>query len=355
MPARIRRNYKMAAVHGWATVFVFVAYTIALLVKAPKATPHSVFVQTNNDTGYSSTGFAILLGLFNSFSTLMGLDCPTHLAEEVKSPKKVIPRILLIVIISQFFVGVVWILVLGFSISDLPTIIASPTGVPILELIRLGTGSDAAAIVFCIILIINQGASALGSAVTMSRQGYAFARDGGLFWNHKLTELSPRTQLPVWSINVPSALVALIGLIYLFSNAAFNAIIGSQAVCMITSFVVVVALIPQVQPVTTLTMNYTSLIMGVFGIAMTVAWFSEGRRLFSPPTYHEIGLTVMDGLSFSEGHDEETGEKRGGQVKGWRSTGTSRHVSTYGKANAKIRQIQISYSSLVTKSKAGAQ
>lgn len=77
---------------------------------------------------YSSTGFAILLGLFNSFSTLMGLDCPTHLAEEVKNPKKVIPRILLIVIISQFFVGVVWILVLGFSISDLPTIIASPTG-----------------------------------------------------------------------------------------------------------------------------------------------------------------------------------------------------------------------------------
>lgn len=55
--------------------------------------------------------------------------------------------------------------------------------------------------------------------------------------------------------------------------------------------------------------------MGVFGIAMTVAWFSEGRRLFSPPTYHEIGLTVVDGLSFSEGQDEETGEKRGGQVK----------------------------------------
>lgn len=41
--------------------------------------------------------------------------------------------------------------------------------------------------------------------------------------------------------------------------------------------------------------------------------------------------------------------------QGWRSTGTSRHVSTYGEANAKIRQIQISYSSLVTKSKAGAQ
>jgi len=54
-----------------------------------------------------------------------------------------------------------------------------------LELIRRGTGSDAAAIVFCLILLVNNGTSALGSAVTMSRQGYAFARDGGLFWNSK--------------------------------------------------------------------------------------------------------------------------------------------------------------------------
>lgn len=166
----------------------------------------------------------------------MGLDCPTHLAEEVERPKKIIPRILVVVILSQTVVGVVWILALGFSITDLETITTTSTGVPILELIRLGTGSDAAAIVFCIILLVNNGASALGAAVTTSRQGYAFARDGGLFWNSKLIELSPRTQLPVWSINVPSVIVVAIGLIYLFSSAAFNAIIGSQAICMIISF-----------------------------------------------------------------------------------------------------------------------
>lgn len=166
----------------------------------------------------------------------MGLDCPTHLAEEVKQPKKLVPRILVIVILSQAVVGVIWILALGFSITDLEAITATTTGVPVLELIRLATGSNAAAIIFCIILIINNGTSALGSAVTMSRQGFAFARDGGLFWNAKLVELSTRTQLPTWSINVPSVIVILIGLIYLFSTTAFNAIIGSQAVCMIISF-----------------------------------------------------------------------------------------------------------------------
>ncbi|KAK9371393.1 choline transport protein [Lipomyces kononenkoae] len=330
----------------YATAFGFVAYTIALLVKAPKAEPSSVFVDTNNDTGYNSTSFAILLGLLNSFATLMGLDGPAHLAEELPQPKRSLPRIMLIVILSQFTVGVTWIIVLGFSITDMNAITSTATGVPIVELIRLATGSDAAAIVFCLILIVNNGTSALGSAVSMSRQGYAFARDGGLFWNSKLTELSPGSLLPFWSINLPSFLVALVGLIYLFSNAAFNAIIGSQAVCMIISYgfpalillitrgkllpendrwnfgiwsvpiyvtsvgysilVVIVAFIPQSYPVTSVSMNYTILVMAGFAIAMTLAWIFEGRKLFSPPVNDEV-IVAAAGAIEGVGVDVEGG------------------------------------------------
>lgn len=165
--------------------------------------------------------------------------------------------------------------------------------------------------------------------------------------------------------DVPSGITIIIGLLYLFSTAAFNAIIGSQAVCMIISFgtpalimlitggstlpasnnwnfgfltkpiyvvavlysvlVVIVALvrthlklsvqhiannvpqIPQVHPVTSLTMNYTSLIMGAFIIAMTFAWVFEGRKLFCPPTYKELELVVLDGvLDGTEADDEKT-------------------------------------------------
>lgn len=62
-----------------------------------------------------------------------------------------------------------------------------------MEVVRLGTGSDAAAIVFCLILIINNATSALGSAVTMSRQGYAFARDGGLIQNARYADYTQST------------------------------------------------------------------------------------------------------------------------------------------------------------------
>ncbi|KAJ4129601.1 hypothetical protein NW754_003883 [Fusarium falciforme] len=311
----------------YVTAFGFIAYTIALLVKAPKASPSFVFVETHNSTGYSSTSLAILLGLFSSFSTLMGLDGPAHLAEEIPQPKRHLPRVMLIVIISQAVIGVVWILVLGFSITDMELVVQTKTGIPVLELIRLATGSDAAAMVFCITLLINNGTSALGSAVTMSRQGYAFARDGGLIWNAKLTELSPGSHLPLWSINLPSLIVALVGVIYLFSNAAFNALVGAQATCMIISFgfpalvllvtdgkllpsnsrwnygiftkpiyvvsvgysilVVIVSALPQSHPVTSLNMNYTVLVMGGFSIVMGLAWVTEGRQLFKPPVNDE--------------------------------------------------------------------
>lgn len=45
--------------------------------------------------------------------------------------------------------------------------------------------------------------------------------------------------------------------------------------------------IPQVSPITSLTMNYTILVMGVFGAAMALAWMFEGRKLFSPPVNDE--------------------------------------------------------------------
>ncbi|KAF5975974.1 choline transporter protein [Fusarium bulbicola] len=300
----------------WATAIGFVAFSVLLLVKAPKPSASFVLVETRNDIGYSSTALAVLLGLMNSFSTLMGLDSPAHLAEEIPQPKRFLPRIM--------------ILILGFSITDIDAVIATSTGyvprpifaylmradvsrsVQVIELGRLATGSRVTAIVFCCTLLFNMIGLSLGSAITMSRRGFAFARDNGLFWNESLlTYLSPRTNLPTWSINLSSAIVAVIGLIYLFSLTAFNAIIGAQVVCQIISFVVIVAFIPQTHPVTAVTMNYTILIMGCLAAAMATGWLLEGHTKFSPPTHDETSLDVQ----VIEGVEEVMGNmKASGQV-----------------------------------------
>lgn len=71
---------------------------------------------------------AILLGTFTRFAVLMAIDGPTHLAEEIPRPKVALPRIMLIVVLSQAVVGIVWVIVLGFSITDLDAITNTSTG-----------------------------------------------------------------------------------------------------------------------------------------------------------------------------------------------------------------------------------
>ncbi|EXJ78179.1 hypothetical protein A1O3_09340 [Capronia epimyces CBS 606.96] len=165
----------------YGSMATFVAFTITLLAVSKKADPASVFVDVINATGYSSNAMAVVLGLYNSMTALVALDASCHMAEEIKQPTRMIPKILYITIALQFLVGVVWILAIGFSIQDSDAIINSPSGVPIFELILQGTRSKVAQYIFMVMLTINYIAAAVGCSLTASRQGYALARDGGLF------------------------------------------------------------------------------------------------------------------------------------------------------------------------------
>lgn len=106
----------------------FVGFTVALLAVSKKADPATVFVTVVNDTGYASNAMAVVLGLYNSMTALVALDASCHMAEEIQRPKVIIPRILYISIGVQFLVGVVWILAIGFAVSDVSAIIDGPSG-----------------------------------------------------------------------------------------------------------------------------------------------------------------------------------------------------------------------------------
>lgn len=61
----------------------------------------------------------------------------------------------------------------------------SPRGefrVPILEVIRLGMEhSSVAATMFWVVMFSGQIGAGVGAMLSASRQGFAFARDGGMF------------------------------------------------------------------------------------------------------------------------------------------------------------------------------
>lgn len=71
---------------------------------------------------------AVVLGLYNSMVAFICLDAACHLAEELHHPAVQIPRVLYLTMGVQFVVGIIYILTIGYSITDIDTIINTPTG-----------------------------------------------------------------------------------------------------------------------------------------------------------------------------------------------------------------------------------
>lgn len=105
-----------------------------------------------------------------------------------------------------------------------------------------------------VMLTINYSAAAIGCTLTASRQGYAFARDGGMFLQSRyvtlqsclllgtnmfpisLTKVDEKSHVPTWSVHLVLLITVVIGTVFWGSTTGFNAILGVDAAFMIISY-----------------------------------------------------------------------------------------------------------------------
>jgi choline transport protein len=78
---------------------------------------------------------------------------------------------------------------------------------------------------------------------TASRLTWAFARDNALFGSRFLSSLHPTLDVPVWALVLNSAVIFIIGCIYLGSSTAFNAFIGTGVILQQVTFAIPAALL----------------------------------------------------------------------------------------------------------------
>lgn len=76
-----------------------------------------------------------------------------------------------------------------------------------------------------------------------SRLTWSFARDSALLGSKSLSQIHPRLQVPVWALIANSAVIFIIGCVYLASTTAFNAFIGSGLLLQQCSFAFPAALL----------------------------------------------------------------------------------------------------------------
>lgn len=99
--------------------------------------------------------------------------------------------------------------------------------VPIYEIWLQATRSDVAATVFIVMLLLIACFALNACVETSSRLTWAFARDNALLGSPFLGAVHPHWKVPVWALVANSAVIAIIGFVYLGSSTAFHAFIGS--------------------------------------------------------------------------------------------------------------------------------
>ncbi|RSH95699.1 hypothetical protein EHS25_000791 [Saitozyma podzolica] len=224
-------------------VFGIFAFLVAMLCKAhPLASAYSVFAEVRYSDPVNSLGNTMMLGFLAPVTCASGFDAAAHLAEEVKNPRKMVPRIMLLVVAMGGVCGIVVSLMLGFIASDITVILESSNYYPVVTLVYETLHSKAGAAIYCFIITLVAYNGTQGSLLVASRQLMALSADGCFPRKWRLHEISPRFQLPIISLVVCCLLNMAAGALYLSGSAGWNALNVACVASFNLSYVIVVLL-----------------------------------------------------------------------------------------------------------------
>lgn len=331
------------------------AICIAVLAKAPTHQPASfVFGRfydgtgSESDDGWSiraSPAYVALCGALLSQYTLTGFDASAHLSEETKKASWSAPIGVVSSVGFSAIFGFFVLMAFLFSIQDFDRTLNSAYGQPVLQILVDVAGENGALVLFSLIIICVWHCG-LFTMTSNSRMMFAFARDGGIHpFFHKVDERFRSPIRAVWLAAILSFILALpalgsdvafaaatsiatIGLyisyglpilIGLFCHASFDAMKGpfnlgvmsrpiAAVACLWICFITVVFCLPTANPVSSETLNYTVVAVGILSIFAIGSWVLWARHWFTGPAA-EVAEAMRLGVDITEPGALEEREK----------------------------------------------
>ncbi|KAK6603023.1 amino acid permease [Botrytis cinerea] len=282
------------------------AIAIAVLAKPLHIKARSV----DPSPGWSvraSPAYVACCGVLMAQYTLTGFDASAHLSEETRNASWSAPIGVISSVGFSALFGFFVILSFLFSIQDFDNTIASDYGQPVIQIFVDIFGTDGAVVLMCLIMICVWHCG-LFSMTSNSRMMFAFARDGGIpEFFHRVDD---RFQSPIRTVWLAATLAFCLALPSLGSSVAFAAAtsiatigIFSKPVAFISvtwiGFITVIFCLPTTNPVTSQTVNYTVVAVGIIAIGACGAWVFWARKWFVGPMV-EIEAAARLGINPEE-------------------------------------------------------
>lgn len=323
-------NRAMPYLNNIGIFFIVMGFIVTVIVLAvmpgrdgrpPHATSSFVFTEWSADIGYSN-GFVFVAGMLNGAYSVGTPDVASHLAEEIPNPSRNVPIAIGLQVSIGFVTGLIYLMMLMFSINDFDALFASPY--PLAEIYRQGTGSAAGAIGLLFLSLICIAICVAGLYITSGRTLWTLARDGATPFPGQLSKIHPTLNMPLTSTLITGVLVTVLGCIYVGSTTAFNAFVGSFVIMSSSSYIAailpnlltgrknitygvfhlnrgylgfvcnaiacaymivwfVIYCFPFALPVNAASMNYACLIWGALTIFIVTWWFVGARKGYEGP------------------------------------------------------------------------
>ncbi|RMZ88145.1 hypothetical protein DV736_g4627, partial [Chaetothyriales sp. CBS 134916] len=221
---------------GGFLVSVIVSAVMPHVQARPYSTSHQVWSDFTNETGYSSSGFAFLLGMLNGAFSVGVPDLTSHIAEEMEDPSRNIPLAVLYQYVIGFITGILYLITVFYGLTDLDGLFNNSYAFTLGEIYRQVTGTEAGAIGLLFLVLAPTTLACLGCYLTASRIFWTLARDQATPLAGVFSRISPRFKVPAYSIVLCATICTILGCIYVGNLTAFNAFTSSYIVLSMASY-----------------------------------------------------------------------------------------------------------------------
>nr|OQO17982.1 hypothetical protein B0A51_12024 [Rachicladosporium sp. CCFEE 5018] len=204
------------AILDYPPVWAF-AFVVVLRVTGPR-TPGSVtFTTFADEYGWGSPGLAMLVSIVGPAAALIGADAAVHLAEELQDASYVLPCAMITSALINYATAFVTVISLVSAIGpNLEEVLATTTGQPWVEIVRLATGSQTATIVLVVLVCFQ----------------YTFT---------SIDQVDSRNNVPQNAVIITLCTTIIVSLNIIGSSIAFNIILSICNVSLIASYLICIA------------------------------------------------------------------------------------------------------------------
>jgi amino acid permease (GABA permease) len=302
----------------WHILGVLIIVAVLAFKPAHHQTASHVFSHIVNNTGWSSTVYVVLIGLLLAQYTFTGYDASAHMTEETHDAARSGPRGIVMSIVVSLFAG--WVLLIGLTFAIQNYSAEAGATVPPAQIFIDSAGSAAGKLLL-LIVIGAQLFCGMSSVTANSRMIYAFSRDGALPGSRTWHRVNKRTRTPTNAIWLAAAGALILGLPYLWNNAAYAAVTSVAVIGLYIAYVLptflrlrqgasfargpwhlgrwstpvgviavtwvviitILFILPTASPVTVKNFNYTIVAVAVVLGFAGIYWVVSARRWFTGP------------------------------------------------------------------------